>query len=75
LRLANQRLKSMFNQIEDIAIVIYQKIINAEQAKNEVDMMETIEQEISSLTQMIKVKEEELTHEITFVKKYMGEVK
>ncbi len=65
----------MFNQIEDIAIVIYQKIINAEQAKNEVDMMETIEQEISSLTQMIKVKEEELTHEITFVKKYMGEVK
>ncbi len=65
----------MFNQIEDIAIVIYQKIINAEQEKNEVDMMETIEQEISSLTQMIKVKEEELTHEITFVKKYMGEVK
>lgn len=36
--------------------------------------METIEHEISTLTHMIKFKEEELSHEITFAKRYMGEV-
>ncbi len=66
LRLANQRLKNMSNSIEDIAIVIYQKLVNAEISKNEIDRMETIENEISTLTQMIRLKEEELSHDITF---------
>jgi predicted enzyme involved in methoxymalonyl-ACP biosynthesis len=74
LRLANQRLKNMSNAMDDISLIIYHKIVNAEGARQEVDRIETIENEITSLTQMIKTREEELSHELTFAQRYLGHI-
>ncbi len=56
----------MSNAMDDISLIIYHKIINAEQSRGEVERVETIEHEITTLTHMIKTREEELSHELTF---------
>ena len=73
LRLANQRLKHVSETIEDVALDIYHKMVNADLDKSEVDRIKTIEYDIRELTDQIKQKEDEISHELTFAKKYISE--
>jgi len=58
LRLANQRLKQVSESIEDAALNIYHKMVNADIDKSEVDRIKTIEYDIRELTDQIKQKED-----------------
>ena len=58
LRLANQRLKQVSETIEDAALNIYHKMVNADIDKSEVDRIKTIEYDIRELTDQIKQKED-----------------
>ena len=60
--------------MDDISIMIYQKIVNAEHTRSEVERIETIENDITTLTQMIRTKEEEFSHEITFAQRFLGHI-
>ena len=64
----------MSNAMDDISLIIYQKIVNAEQSRGEMERVETIENEISTLTHLIKTREEELSHEVTFARRYLGHI-
>ena len=58
LRLANQRLKQVSETIEDAALNIYHKMVNADIDKSEIDRIKTIEYDIRELTDQIKQKED-----------------
>ena len=58
LRLANQRLKQVSETIEDVALNIYHKMVNADIDKSEVERIKTIEYDIRELTDQIKQKED-----------------
>lgn len=73
LRLANQRLKQVSDNIEDAALEIYHKMVHADLDKSEVARIKTIECDIRELTDQIKQKEHEISHELTFAKNYISE--
>jgi hypothetical protein len=61
LRLANQRLKLVSSTIEDVALDMYHKMVNAADVENsEVERIKTIENDIWELTDQIKQKENEI---------------
>ncbi len=66
-------MKQVSETIEDVALDIYHKMVNADLDKSEVDRIKTIEYDIRELTDQIKQKEDEISHELTFAKKYISE--
>ena len=51
----------MSETIEDVALGIYHKMVNADIDKSEVDRIKTIEYDIRELTDQIKQKEDQIS--------------